>query len=188
MNLTKMVWEKGRSEGLTAKEIRGNWKSLWNDIYDDTIRVSNNGIENIFNELEKTIKSFTKSAQTEEAELESLENIRTIVEASKSQNGIVETFNKLSEIYDNGAGEWIQRIVSAIYDRELAGWSSGLPQYLSRLQSEISEAFDVDSSQLTFGTSFLQSDNNYNPLDYGSGQPMDISELLKLSDSGIGLD
>lgn len=187
MNLTKMTWERGRAAGLSNKEIRTNWKSLWNDVYDDTIRVAQYGIENIFNDLEKTIQSFTKSVQTQAAEEVSLSNIRQIVNASIDQNGIVDTFNRFAALYDNGAGEWIQRITAAIYDKELAQWSSGLPQYLSRLQSEVANAFNVNANNLTLDTSFFQSNDDYDPAKYGAGTPMDVSSLEKMMNSGIGL-
>lgn len=184
MNLTKMTWERGRAKGLSNKEIRANWKTIWNEAYDETMRASKIGIDAIFKDLEETIQRFTKSAQTQAAEEVSLANIRQIVNAAIDRNGYVDTFKELADIYDNGAGEWIQRIVSAIYDHEMAQWSSGLPQYLSRLQSEVASKFGVDADNLALDTSFFQDDDfNVN----GAGQPMDVSALKDLIDSGIGL-
>lgn len=156
MNLTKMTWELGREKyKMTNKEIRANWGNLYREVYDNTMRAAQDGIDAIFQELENTISSHTKTSQTEEAEQTSLDNIKKVVQAGINTLGTVEAFNRLADLYDNGTGEWIQRITAAIYDRELAEWSSGVPAYMSRLQSEVADAFQVSAKDLDLNTDFI---------------------------------
>lgn len=155
-NLTQGTWDLGRKRGLSTKEIRANWKSLWNEVYDENITQSKTGIQSIFEELETTIRSHTKSAQTEAAEMAALENIKATVQKSIDKNGYRKTFEILSQLYDNGAGEWIQRITAAIYDSELAQWASGLSQYVSRLKSEIMDAFGVELQEGELNLGFYE--------------------------------
>ena len=154
-NLTKATWDLGHKMGLSNKEIRANWKDLWGQIYEENVTQYKSGIQSILGELENAIRAHTKTAQTETAELASLENIRTVVQESINKNGYQTTFEILSRLYDNGAGEWIQRITTAIYDSELAQWASGLPQYMARLQSEIMSAFGVSVPEKKLNLNFF---------------------------------
>lgn len=154
-NLTKATWDLGHKMGLSNREIRANWKDLWGQIYEENVTQYKSGIQLILGELENTIRAHTKTAQTEAAELVSLENIKTVIQESINKNGYQTTFEILSRLYDNGAGEWIQRITTAIYDSELAQWASGLPQYMARLQSEIMSAFGVSVSEKKLNLSFF---------------------------------
>lgn len=158
MNITKATWDLGRERGMSTKDIRANWGALYRTVYDDNVRSAKNGIDRIFDELEETVSSHTKTPQTEQAERNSLSNIRAIVDEAIKQNGYMETFEILANIYDNGAGDWIQRIVAAIYDSELASWSSGLPQYMSRLQSEVASAFNVNLDNIDVNLDMYDSD------------------------------
>lgn len=162
-NLTKATWDLGHRMGLSNKEIRANWKDIWGQVYEENVTQYESGIQSILGELENTIRSYTKTGQTETAELTSLENIKTIVRESINKNGYQTTFEILSRLYDNGAGEWIQRITMAIYDSELAQWASGLPQYMTRLQSEIMSAFGVSVSEKKLNLNFFDEEetNNY---------------------------
>lgn len=187
-NLTQGTWDLGRERGLSTKEIRKNWKSLWNEVYDENITQSKTGIQSILEELESTIKSHTKSAQTEAAEMTSLENIKKVVQKSVDKNGYQKTFEILSQLYDNGAGEWIQRITMAIYDSELAQWSSGLPQYMSRLQSEVMNAFGVEIPKEELNLEFFEEElDNYsgsekddNSIFINGTKQMDVDKLRDL--------
>ena len=162
-NLTKATWDLGHKMGLSNKEIRANWKDLWGQTYEENVTQYKSGIQSILGELENTIRAHTKTAQTETAELVSLENIKAIVQESINKNGYQTTFEILSRLYDNGAGEWIQRITMAIYDSELAQWASGLPQYMARLQSEIMSAFGVSVSEKKLNLNFFDEEeiNSY---------------------------
>lgn len=154
-NLTKATWDLGHKMGLSNKEIRANWKDLWGQVYEENVTQYKSGIQSILGELENTIRAHTKTAQTEAAELVSLENIKAVVQESINKNGYQTTFEILSRLYDNGAGEWIQRITTAIYDSELAQWASGLPQYMARLQSEIMSAFGVSVPEEKLNLNFF---------------------------------
>lgn len=185
-NLTQQTWDLGRSQGLSNKEIRANWKSLWGQIYEENITQYKSGIQAIISELENTIQSHTKTSQTEAAEMSSLENIKTVIQTSINRNGYQKTFEILSELYDNGAGEWIQRIVMAIYDSELAQWANGLPQYISRLQSEIISAFGVEVPENQLNLTFFDEeevDNYYkmskkdNDIFINGTKEMDVNRL-----------
>lgn len=162
-NLTKATWDLGHKMGLSNKEIRANWKDIWGQVYEENVIQYKSGIQSILGELENTIKAHTKTAQTEAAELVSLENIKTVVQESINKNGYQPTFEMLSRLYDNGAGEWIQRITMAIYDSELAQWANGLPQYMARLQSEIMSAFGVSVPEKKLNLNFFDEEeiNNY---------------------------
>lgn len=187
-NLTQGTWDLGRERGLSTKEIRKNWKSLWNEVYDENITQSKTGIQSIFEELESTIKSQTKSGQTEAAEMTSLENIKKVVQKSIDKNGYQKTFEILSQVYDNGAGEWIQRITMAIYDSELAQWSSGLPQYMSRLQSEIMSVFGVEVPKEELNLEFFEeeadsyskTEEDDNSIFINGTKQMDVDKLRDL--------
>lgn len=162
-NLTKATWDLGHKMGLSNKEIRTNWKDIWGQVYEENVIQYKSGIQSILGELENTIKAHTKTAQTEAAELISFENIKTVVQESINKNGYQPTFEMLSRLYDNGAGEWIQRITMAIYDSELAQWANGLPQYMARLQSEIMSAFGVSVPEKKLNLNFFNEEeiNNY---------------------------
>ena len=163
-NLTKATWDLGHKMGLSNKEIRANWKDIWGQVYEENVTQYKSGIQSILGELENAIRAHTKTAQTEAAELVSLENIKVVIQESINKNGYQTTFEILSRLYDNGAGEWIQRITTAIYDSELAQWASGLPQYMARLQSEIMSAFGVSVSEKKLNLNFFDEEeiNNYN--------------------------
>lgn len=162
-NLTKATWDLGHKMGLSNKEIRANWKDIWGQVYEENVTQYKSGIQSILGELENTIRAHTKTARTEAAELVSLENIKVVVQESINKNGYQATFEILSRLYDNGAGEWIQRITTAIYDSELAQWASGLPQYMARLQSEIMSAFGVSVSEKKLNLNFFDEEeiNSY---------------------------
>lgn len=142
-SLTSQVWELGKSRGFSTAQIRSNWKQLYNEVYDLEINTARTGIEEIFSELENTISRFTKSNATERAEKISLENIKNAVKQAINEQGYKEAFKNFSAIYDGGMGEWIQRIISAIYDRELAQWAEGMQKYLERFQAEIVNKMNI---------------------------------------------
>lgn len=188
-NLTQQTWDLGRSQGLSNKEIKSNWRTLWRQIYEENVTQYKSGIQAILGELENTIQSHTKTAQTEAAEMSSLENIKTVIQKSIDQNGYQTTFEILSGLYDNGAGAWIQRITMAIYDSELAQWSNGLPQYMSRLQTEIINAFGVDVPKSELNLTFFEEeevDNYYkmskkdNDIFINDTNEMDVDKLRNL--------
>lgn len=173
-NLTKATWDLGHKMGLSNKEIKANWKDIWGQVYEENVIQYKSGIQSILEELENTIKAHTKTAQTEAAELVSLENIKTVVQESINKNGYQPTFEMLSRLYDNGAGEWIQRITMAIYDSELAQWANGLPQYMARLQSEVMSAFGVSVPEKKLNLNFFDEEeiNTY------SGSTKDDSDIF----------
>jgi len=173
-NLTKATWDLGHKMGLSNKEIRANWKDIWGQVYEENVTQYKSGIQSILGELENAIRAHTKTAQTEAAELVSLENIKVVVQESINKNGYQTTFEILSRLYDNGTGEWIQRITTAIYDSELAQWASGLPQYMARLQSEIMSAFGVSVPEKKLNLNFFDEEeiNSY------SGSTKDDSDIF----------
>ena len=166
--VTAEIWRIGREQGMTNKEIRKNWKSLWGTVSQQVYSYNKqldaealDGIKKIEEEIKGTIRSYTKTPVTEQAEINSLDNIMKVVNKAVKQAGAVSAFNSFSELYDNGAGEWIQRLVSAIYDRELAEWAQGVPQYIAKLQSEIIDKMSsslgvkIDTSEIEFDTGIL---------------------------------
>lgn len=196
--VTSEIWSIGRERGMSNKEIRENWKSLWNEIsqqvysYNKQLDTeSREGIEKIRGELENTIRSFTKKAITEQAEMNSLDNVMKIVYKAVKQIGAVPAFNAFADIYDNGAGEWLQRIIAAIYDKEMAQWAQGMPQYMAKMQSEFIDKMStngvtIDTSDIEFNTGFLDEDlefngaENYEPMGNTSlDNSLNVDELYK---------
>lgn len=182
--ITSEIWKTGRARGMSNKDIRANWFALWHEVqpqvyqYNEQIEEeAKSGIYAIFDEIESTIHTYTKSPVTERAELTSLDNIKMVIAAAVDQAGAVPTFNAFAKLYDSGSGEWIQRIVTAIYDQELAEWASGMPAYIARLQSEIV----AKMSELT-GENI-----NTNNIDFKGISEMDIDEGYE-TDEGFYLD
>lgn len=172
-SVTATVWRTGRERGMTNKEIRANWKSLYQEVYTEKVDYARIGLNAILSELENTIKSYTKSPVTEQAEIVSLENIKQVVNAFRDKTGYVTTFNAFAKIYDNGAGEWVQRILAAIYDTELAQWASGMPAYMARMQSEI-----VNKMEELTGVEI-----SMNELDLKDPSDVDINDIDKDTES-----
>lgn len=193
--VTAEIWAIGRERGMSNKEIRKNWKNLWNEVSQKVYSYNKQldtealeGIEKIRRELENTIRSFTKTAKTEQAEMNSLDNVMKVVNKAITQAGAIYAFNAFADIYDNGAGEWLQRIIAAIYDTEMAQWSQGMPQYMAKMQSEIIDKISsttgvtIDTSEIEFDTGFLDEDLEFNGAE--NYEPMESTSL----DNSLNVD
>lgn len=183
-SLTQQTWERGRARGMSNKEIRANWGNLYREAYDEEVRIYSGGIEKILTEIRGTISLMTKNPRTERAELNSFSNIVAIIKNAIGKNGYKDTFYELAELYDSGAGEWIQRITAAIYDRELAQWAQGYSAYMSRLQDEIASVFDVNIADIEVKNPFeeeqLEVDEDPEP------QPMD--DIIEMTKKLLGIE
>lgn len=183
-SVTQQTWQLGKSKGMTGSEIRANWKSLYSQVWHENMEGYQSGISKIYNEIEATISHYTKSQMTYNAEMVSLDNIKKIVNQAVVQAGPEKAFKAFSKIYDNGAGEYLQRIMSAIYDKEMAQWASGMSAYISILNSQIRDKMseytgheirsDDDSIQNPFGEDTIQPDN-YDPVKV---DPQKLKDLL----------